>query len=60
MSNKFKVVEYEQDWINYEDEETEVQIEISNIIFDNLLEELSEEMLHISDRRSLDYYFTPN
>ena len=53
-------MEYEQDWINYEDEETEVQIEIANIIFDNMVEELSEELLQINDRRSMEIYFMLN
>ena len=38
------VLEAEKRWIIYDDEQTEVQVEISEIIFDNLLIELIHEL----------------
>lgn len=39
-----EVLEAEERWIIYDDEQTEVQVEISEIIFDNLLIELIHEL----------------
>ena len=39
-----EVLEAEERWIIYDDEQTEVQVEISEIIFDNLLIELIQEL----------------
>lgn len=38
--------------MNYDDEETEVEIEISDLIFDKLAFETAELLLYIQERRS--------
>lgn len=42
-----EVVESEYRWIIYDDELTEVQIELSEIIFDKLIKEVIEEFNNI-------------
>lgn len=37
----------EDKWINYEDEETEVQLELADMIFDKLMTETSEMICKI-------------
>ena len=39
-----EVLEAEERWIIYDDKQTEIQVEISEIIFDNLLIELIQEL----------------
>ena len=44
----------EDRWINYEDEETEVQIELADIIFDKLMTETSELILNINQKKKVE------
>ena len=48
----------EEEWISYHDEETEVLIELSDIIFDKLIEETVDSMNRIRKIRSRPNYFS--
>jgi hypothetical protein len=39
-----KIVENEEKWLNYEEEQTEVGCELADIIFEMMLEEASDEL----------------
>ena len=41
-------MEMEDKWINYDDEETEVEIELADLIFDKLVTETSELILQMT------------
>ena len=41
----------EERWINYDDEEAEVQVEIADLIFDKLVSETVEIITQISEKR---------
>ena len=41
----------EDKWITYDDEEAEVQLEISDLIFDKLVTETAELILKINNQR---------
>lgn len=43
-----KVVENEDKWLTYEDEETDVELEVSEEIFNLLIEEAATQLLQIS------------
>jgi hypothetical protein len=52
-----KVIECEDEWIDYEDEETEVGVELADLIFEKILNEGVEKMLLITQRRrNLNYF----
>ena len=46
-----KVFEMEERWINYDDEEVEVQVELADLIFDKLVAETVEIITQISEKR---------
>lgn len=37
---KLQVIEMEDKWINYDEEQTEIQVELSDIVFDHLINEM--------------------
>lgn len=40
-----EVVEAEDRWIVYDDEQTEVGVELGDLIFENLIREITEELI---------------
>lgn len=46
-----EVNEAEERWIVYDDEQTEVQVELSELIFDNLIIELIQEIHGPNDKK---------
>ena len=48
------MIEYEDRWIDYEDEETEVAVELADLVFDVLVGETLEDILIIKERRRVD------
>jgi len=45
------VYEMEDKWINYDDEEAEVELEISDLVFDKLVTETAELIMRINEQR---------
>ena len=41
----------EDKWINYDDEEAEVELEISDLVFDKLVTETAELIIRINEQR---------
>jgi len=41
----------EDKWISYDDEETEVEIELADLIFDKLVTETSDLIAHLTEAR---------
>ena len=48
-----QVIENEEKWLEYDEEETEVQVELSQMVFENLIFEVQEEFTKIAFKHSL-------
>jgi hypothetical protein len=47
------VLENEEKWLQYDEEETEVQVELAQMVFETLIEEASEEYIKIAFKHSM-------
>jgi len=46
-----EALENDDKWLNYEDEEIEVEIELADVIFDYLITDTMDNLLEISNKR---------
>ena len=51
------MIDCEEEWIDYEDEETEVGVELADLFFEQILNEGIEQMLMIGQQRKNFNYF---
>ena len=52
-----KALENEEEWVNFNDEETEIQLEMSDLIFNMLISEFSDDLTLIQKKRTKQSYF---
>lgn len=52
-----EVIECEEEWVEYGDEETEVAVELGDMVFEKLILEAIESVLYIRDLRKKKGYF---
>lgn len=51
------MIDCEEEWVDYEDEETEVGVELADLVFEKILNEGVEQMLMIGQqRKNLNYF----
>ena len=52
-----EVIECEEDWVEYGDEETEVGVELGDLIFEKMVLDGIESVLYLKEKRQADGYF---
>ena len=53
----FKVYENEDKWINYDEEETEVGVELADMVFESLISRFTNELKSLRNKRLDKSYF---
>ena len=56
-SSDFQVYENEDKWINYDEEETEVGIELTDMVFEDIINAFTNELISLRGRRNDPGYF---
>ena len=56
-SSDFQVYENEDKWINYDEEETEVGIELTDMVFEDIINAFTNELMGLRGRRNDPGYF---
>ena len=46
-----EVYENEDKWVNYDEEETEVSVELADMIFENIITNLTNELKDLREKR---------
>lgn len=52
-----EVIECEEEWVEYGDEETEVGVELGDLIFEKMVLDGIESVLYLKEKRQADGYF---
>ena len=52
-----EVIECEEDWVEYGDEETEVGVELGDLIFEKMVLDGIESVLYLKEKRKVEGYF---